>query len=92
MAAAAFQAHELALDKSEAAALASAMASVAEHYPMTLAPKTLAWVNLVMAASAVYGPRIFLIRQRLQKEQEKENNRSNGIIGGGPFGGGIALQ
>jgi len=55
---------ELDLDKSEAAHLAEAVAEVARHYPTTIDPRVMAWVNLTMVAGMVYGPRFYAIRAR----------------------------
>lgn len=52
------------LDKTEARQLAEATAEVAKHYPTTIDPKVMAWVNFGMVAGMVYGPRIYAIRAR----------------------------
>jgi hypothetical protein len=87
MAAVAFKAQEFALEKKEAEQLATALAAVADHYPMTIAPKTLAWINLVMASSAIYGPRIYLYRQRVNKERDEKDNSESGSFMPGGFAG-----
>lgn len=46
----------------EAEELAKAMANVQQHYPITLDPKIQAWFGLGMVASAVYGPRLYMMR------------------------------
>lgn len=61
MMAAAMKAPEMALDPKEAEALASAISTVQEHYPVSWAPKTMAWLNLGMVAGGIYGPRIFVL-------------------------------
>jgi hypothetical protein len=63
---------ELALDKDEAHNLAVAAAEVAKFYPTTIDPKALAWFNLMLAAGVVYGPRVYLIRERLKAERAKD--------------------
>lgn len=76
MAAAATQTPELKLDSDEAQGMAKAIAEVARHYPTKVDPKTLAWVNLIMALMVVYGPRIYLIRER-HKSERAERRGSN---------------
>jgi hypothetical protein len=70
---------ELDLDKVEAANLAEAVAEVARHYPTTIDPKVLAWVNLTMVAGMVYGPRFWAIRartkQRPSRPRQGQQNR-----------------
>lgn len=75
MMAAATSSPELVLDKDEASAITAAIAGVAEQYPMTIDPKALAWANLVMAATMVYGPRVYLIRERKNKERRAEEKK-----------------
>jgi hypothetical protein len=72
MAAAAMHTPELRLESDEANGMAKAIAEVAKHYPTKVDPKTLAWVNLIMAVSVVYFPRIYLIRER-HKSEKAEN-------------------
>jgi hypothetical protein len=55
---------ELQLSESEAAAMAAAIGAVAEHYDLTIDPKTQAWVQLGFIVFAVYGPRAVAIAQR----------------------------
>lgn len=60
---------EIALEKDDANRLAKAMAEVAVYYPANIDPKTLAWVNLLMAAGTVYGPMVFLVAERRRAER-----------------------
>lgn len=59
---------ELALEKDDATTLARATANVLEQFDITPDPKVTAVVGLVMACGTVYGPRIYLIRERLISE------------------------
>lgn len=83
MAAIAFQSPELAINDTEAKALAAAVAGVAEHYPVAVDPKAMAWINLVMAAGYIYGPRFISARTRIKKaaaEKRKKREEANGIL------------
>ncbi len=61
----------MALDPTEGKQLAVAVAEVARHYPTTVDPKVMAWVNFAMVAGMIYGPRIWVIRER---------NRTNRVV------------
>lgn len=78
MAAAALSAPELVIQESDAKSLAIAIAEVSKHYPMTIDPKTMAWVNLVSAAGMIYGPRFYFINQRKKEEGKKNKAPSHG--------------
>lgn len=69
MAAASFEAPELLLSPDEAATIADAAHNVSAHYNHAMDPKTLAWLNLAIAVGAVYGTRIFAIRNRLANQR-----------------------
>lgn len=69
MAAAAFAVPELALDKTESEELSKAIANVAQYYDTTVAPETLAWINLGAVAVSIYGTRAFVL---LSKRGEKK--------------------
>lgn len=71
---------EIALSKVEAETLAKATAEVAKHYPHAIDPKTIAWVNLATCMGLTYGPRVYMIRQRLDAEKRDRRARS----GAGP--------
>lgn len=62
---------EIALSKVEAETLAKATAEVAKHYPHAIDPKTIAWVNLATCMGLTYGPRVYMIRQRLDNEKRE---------------------
>jgi hypothetical protein len=72
MVAGATQIPELALDKSEASQLASALKNVEQYYPMKISGKTLAWINLCMVAGSVYGARIVAYSARVSAEKPVE--------------------
>jgi len=55
----------------EADALANAAANVLIEFDIQPNPKVQAIVGLVMTAGSIYGPRVYLIRER--KKGEKEN-------------------
>lgn len=69
---------EIALEKSEAKALAEATAEVAKHYPMAIDPKTIAWVNLATCMGLTYGPRVYMLRKRLDAEAREKRHRRAG--------------
>jgi hypothetical protein len=56
------------LSKVEAETLAKATAEVAKYYPTAIDPKTIAWVNLATCMGLTYGPRVYMVRSRLDKE------------------------
>jgi hypothetical protein len=66
---------ELELEPDEAKQLAAAIAEVQKHYPMTISPEAMAWTNLGMACAMVYGPRLYLVRNR-QKEEKAQRARN----------------
>lgn len=79
--AAAIKTPELVLDEKEAKAMADAIAEVARYYPMTIDPKTLAWINLASCSAMIYGPRIYLISARKKEEaKERENEAHDRIL------------
>lgn len=67
---------EVALETSEATSLATGIANVMEQYDLTPDPKVTAWVGLIMTASAIYGPRMYIYRER--KREERKNKKTNG--------------
>lgn len=87
MMAAALKTPELALEKDEAQAMATAIAEVSRHYPMTIDPKTMAWINLASCASMVYGPRLYMISTRKNGEKEKAKEPANSDQFGAMFAG-----
>lgn len=71
---------ELMLAEQEAAALASAIATVSEHYDVSgvIPPETLAWVNLAQTVGFIYGPRIFAVRTRKGMERAQAQAEQSG--------------
>ncbi len=65
---------ELALESDDANALAKASAAVLVEFDITPNPKVQAVVGLVMTAGAVYGPKIYMIKER-RKEQRVANEQ-----------------
>lgn len=61
MGAAFFAIPEIAIDETEARALADATAEVAKHYDFLPDPKTQAWLNLAIIAGGIYGMRFWVI-------------------------------
>lgn len=59
---------ELELDTAEADMLANATVNVLREFDITPDPKTEAIFGLIIAASTVYGPRVYVIRKRWQEE------------------------
>lgn len=60
---------ELALEESEAEALANATANVLSEFDIRPDPKIEAVIGLVMVAGTIYGPRIYNIRERKKEER-----------------------
>lgn len=69
MAAAFLKSPELALEKSEADALAGAISEVEKFYSISLSPETRAWLGLATVGAMVYGPRAYTIIQRRKAER-----------------------
>jgi hypothetical protein len=82
VAASSLNAPEIALDKTEANQLAAAVAEVARHYPTSIDPKVMAWINLAMVGGMVYGPRWWVIRARVSsgKKAPKKAEPANGPV------------
>ncbi len=73
MLAAFLQVPELELDANEAKRLGDAVARVNKLYGgFMLSEKSMAWINLMMAGGAVYGPRVVAYGVRAKKERKKE--------------------
>lgn len=68
--AAATKAPEMVLEESEADALAKSTANVLEQFDIRPDPKIEAVVGLLMTAGSIYGPRAWLIRERLKSERQ----------------------
>jgi hypothetical protein len=61
---------EMRLDANEARVLAKATADVMAHYPLAFSPKQVAWCNLVMTASGIYGTRAIAYSARMRAERD----------------------
>ena len=77
---------EIAVDETEARVLATAVSDVLEQFDIQPDPKIQAIVGLVIAAGSIYGPRMYLVRER-QKTAKREKQRPTEIIPFGPVGG-----
>jgi hypothetical protein len=64
---------ELVIEAAEAKRLSSAIAQVAAQYPeIELAPKMVAWVNLILVLGAVEGTRVIAIANRVKRERNQK--------------------
>ena len=74
------------LAEAEAAALASAIATVSEHYDVSgaIPADTRAWVNLAQTVGFIYGPRIFATRARKGMERAAAAAEASGDWTYGP--------
>jgi len=70
---------EFEIERTEARVLAEATANVLVEFDITPDPKVQAIVGLVMAAGSVYGPRLYLHRERMKEERRK--SKSAHIVG-----------
>jgi hypothetical protein len=77
---------ELVIEESEAKKLSKAITQVAEFYPVELAPKVVAWVNLTICCGAIYGTRVIAISNRL-KNAPKEKPRMAVLPAANSFAG-----
>lgn len=62
---------ELELDEKEATSLASGITGVLDQFDIRPDPKIEAMIALVMVGASIYGPRVYLIRERLKAENAK---------------------
>lgn len=60
------KAPEFEIDKEESDLLANATANVLDQFDLKPDPRAEAIVGLIVAASTIYGPRVYLMRQRKQ--------------------------
>lgn len=67
--AAATKAPEMALEDSESEALAKATANVMDQFDIKPDPKIEALIGLMMVAGSIYGPRVYLIKERKKEER-----------------------
>ena len=78
--AAGLQTPELALDPSESKAIAEGIQNVAQHYPVAIDPKTMAWINLGIVCSSVYGPRMVAIGINKNKRQKQKQEDASKVV------------
>lgn len=65
---------ELALEQSESDMLAGSIVNVMDAFDIRPDPRAEAVVGLIVAASAVYGPRVYLIKHRRASENARPQN------------------
>jgi hypothetical protein len=70
--AAASRTPELVITEDESKALAGATARVLEEFDIRPDPKVEAIVGLVTTAGAIYGPKVYFIRERKKAEREEQ--------------------
>lgn len=63
---------ELVISEEEAALLADAVLGLAPYYNITLAPKLMAHLNLLMAVTMIYGPRVQIIMAKNKHSQAEK--------------------
>jgi hypothetical protein len=63
---------ELVLEEDEAKSLAMASANVLEQFDITPDPRVTAVLGLVTTCGMIYGPRVYLIRERKREENKSE--------------------
>ena len=56
------------MGKEEALNLAGAVKNVVDQYPVNISDKGAAWLALGMVTLTTFGPRVYLIRERLKQE------------------------
>jgi len=71
---------EMVLDKGESDMLAKATVNVMEQFDITPDPKVQAMAGLIIAAGTVYGPRVYLIRDRVKQEAKQRENPGGAIV------------
>jgi hypothetical protein len=69
---------ELVLTHDESKIYADAANEVASHYNNIIDAKTMAWINLSMCVSGLYGPRFYAIH--LRKKYEKEETPRPNVV------------
>lgn len=70
---------ELELDRSEGRQMADAAKEVLKYYPVGLNPKSLAWINLTVVCSGIYGTRFMAWRNRMATEAEERRRAATPI-------------
>jgi hypothetical protein len=63
---------ELELERDDAGNLAKATATVLEEFDITPNPKVAAVIGLVTTAGMIYGPKVYMIRERKREEREAD--------------------
>lgn len=74
------KAPELKLEDTEGEGLAAAVANVLSEFDITPDPKIQAIVGLVMVAGAIYGPRAYLINERMKATKQNPNRRGGATV------------
>lgn len=74
------KAPEFEIDKEESDLLANATANVLEQFDLKPDPRAEAIVGLIVAASTIYGPRVYLMRQRKQTARNAIVDADNDTI------------
>lgn len=67
---------EIALDEAESKALAGGVTNVLEQFDIRPDPKVEAVVGLIVAASSIYGPKVYLYRERKKAERAEQIQRA----------------
>lgn len=76
---------EISIDKDESDALAKSVANVLDQFDITPDPKVQAIVGLVVTAGTIYGPRMYLYRERLKQEAKDKDKSKGAIVINAPF-------
>lgn len=78
--ASATSAPEMVIDKNESDMLAKATVNLLDQFDITPDPKMQAVAGLIIAAGSVYGPRVYLIRERLKEQARNRENPGGAIV------------
>lgn len=65
---------EIAIDREQAAVLASAASEVMQHYDFGMNAEQQAWINLMMVAGSIYGSKVFAYK--IRKSQETDDGET----------------
>lgn len=71
---------ELAVTDQEGEAFMHASANVMRHYGVQATQKTIDHIALVGCVLSIYGPRAFLLRERLKERKQQGQRHSQGNI------------
>lgn len=77
--AAATKAPELELDDSDAKALAAATANVLEQFEIKPDPKIEAIIGLIIVSGSIYGPKLYMMRERMRATSAKNITPQGGV-------------